>query len=282
MGTTYRQDLARLKEIEVGDTLTYHVDSMNHTVDRWVTDSEGSTSWVPVTEVITRRGGFFPSGKVVSQEPEGWKINDKAGTIVTADLFWGLRKAPGRGKTGENRFKNHDAQVSCQCCAGSWIGNTGLTPHHGYERPGWGVQSPSCEGAREFPYSVIKDDGGKVSTIGRDVLPKAIAAYDFHILRQSEYLAKVEAGTIPLPSNYEKSTSLSLDDKRRLPIEPGHFNYPDIQNRKIRELRRDIEILKTHQVWIQDRYDTWKPGGLGVERADVVREKVRKVPDLGR
>ena len=84
-----------------------------------------------------------------------------------------------------------------------------------------------------------------------------------------------------------------------MPIQRGVFNWAERENlvERISIYRAHIEdaagypgcyqsanaaATAAHKVWIQDRYDTWKPGGLGVERADVVREKVRKVPDLGR
>lgn len=46
-----------------------------------------------------------------------------------------------------------DAQITtCQICGRPIKANTGVIAHHGYQRPGWGSQTSSCQGARYLPY----------------------------------------------------------------------------------------------------------------------------------
>lgn len=49
-------------------------------------------------------------------------------------------------------MKNH-----CQICAREIKANTGLIAHHGYQRPGTGWQTASCDGAKQLPYEVSRD-----------------------------------------------------------------------------------------------------------------------------
>jgi hypothetical protein len=45
----------------------------------------------------------------------------------------------------------------CQGCGGRWAMVGQSVSHHGYERPGWGYQTPSCVGARSLPLSESND-----------------------------------------------------------------------------------------------------------------------------
>lgn len=54
------------------------------------------------------------------------------------------------------------AAMSCQCCQGKILANTGVIAHHGYTRPGDGWQSASCHGARRLPFEVDRTALGEV------------------------------------------------------------------------------------------------------------------------
>jgi len=53
------------------------------------------------------------------------------------------------------------AAMTCQCCGGNFLANTGRVAHHGYQRPGWGWQTASCIGARELPFEVSREALGR-------------------------------------------------------------------------------------------------------------------------
>lgn len=42
-------------------------------------------------------------------------------------------------------------RMTCQVCGRAILSNTGMVAHHGYERPGMGFQTDSCDGARHLP-----------------------------------------------------------------------------------------------------------------------------------
>lgn len=52
------------------------------------------------------------------------------------------------------------AQMTCQCCGGRFLANTGTMAHHGYKRPGSGWQTASCSGAKALPFEVSRESLG--------------------------------------------------------------------------------------------------------------------------
>ncbi len=52
--------------------------------------------------------------------------------------------------------------MTCQCCGGAFLANTGKMAHHGYKRPGYGWQTASCMGARFVPFEVDRAQLGKM------------------------------------------------------------------------------------------------------------------------
>jgi hypothetical protein len=80
---------------------------------------------------------------------------------------------------------------TCQCCGRQIFAETGLIAHHGYQRPGWGYQTPSCMGAKHLPFEVDREQLGKM--IRMMVRHRA----DF-----ATHRAQVEAEKLPLPYAY--------------------------------------------------------------------------------
>lgn len=85
--------------------------------------------------------------------------------------------------------------MTCQCCGRAIFAETGVIAHHGYERPGYGYQTPSCEGARELPFEVSRD------ALGRHI--ENLKAYRE---RQIAYLAEVRAERAPVAFNFTDYT----------------------------------------------------------------------------
>lgn len=46
---------------------------------------------------------------------------------------------------------------TCQVCGRGILAEGGVIAHHGYQRPGEGWQTPSCNGAREVPFEIARD-----------------------------------------------------------------------------------------------------------------------------
>jgi hypothetical protein len=80
---------------------------------------------------------------------------------------------------------------TCQCCGRQIFAETGLIAHHGYQRPGWGYQTPSCMGAKHLPFEVDREQLGKM--IRMMVRHRA----DF-----ATHRAQVEVEKLPLPYAY--------------------------------------------------------------------------------
>lgn len=264
--------MKRFDEIEVGDTISYVTTTLVHKKKRYVqdgiVDGQHTGHYEHYEEIETRARGFYISRRVTAREGDAWKLDGKESPLLTRENFWALRKAPGKGKSGENRFEADDAVVSCQVCAGSWIGNTGLTPHHGYTRPGWGEQTASCMGAKKIPYAVKADKKGRVSQIGRDVLPFVILQIERSIERVELRLAKVVAGNIDLPRIAVFNSMPGIPN--RPPHKPGEPGYARRQEAIIRELERDLVTLRAEFEYYRARMAAWTPGGAGVMIAPVL------------
>jgi len=61
------------------------------------------------------------------------------------------KEKPKTKKQVEEEIRNAEA-MTCQICARKIYAELGVIAHHGYERPGEGWQTDSCDGARKLPY----------------------------------------------------------------------------------------------------------------------------------
>jgi len=289
MATTFRQDLSRFDEIEVGDSVTYHTPTISREEREWVQFPNATEppygKYVTNTVVKERAGGYYPTGKIVGgSAATGWELRESGASkkaplaIVTIENFWALRKAPGKGKTEHDRFEADDAIVSCQVCAGEWIGNTGVLPHHGYTRPGWGEQTASCPGALHVPYSVIQgrrqakaDTKGRVPTVGRHLLPAIIESYVKAIASTEAHIAMLAAGGPDQFDGLDAHKPMGAYDKpdspRRKPIAKGTkgFDYTNDYEKRLRyEQNRAEDTLRELQSaleYYRERFALWQPGG---------------------
>lgn len=66
-------------------------------------------------------------------------------------------RAPNPAPPPPKEHKNGTGTCSC-CFSGIAITDAGRMAHHGYRRPGWGVQTSSCEGVR-FPPLEVSTEG---------------------------------------------------------------------------------------------------------------------------
>lgn len=85
--------------------------------------------------------------------------------------------------------------MTCQICGRPILAETGVIAHHGYERPGTGWQTASCEGARQVPFEV-----------SRDALFQHLVNVRHRLSRTRSYLAQVEAETVGITWTFEDRT----------------------------------------------------------------------------
>ena len=266
MATTYRQPLTRFDEIEVGDTLTFSAEFILILREEY---DQTTNAYVKREKQWPVSARAYPTGKVLERIGDAWKIEGYKRPLITRENFWALRKAPGRGKTGDRRFAADDTVVECQVCGGTWIGNSGRLPHHGYLRPGWGEQTQSCAGALETAYAVIVDPKGRIGFVGRDVLPAIIAAHERTIAFKSDFLASVRAGDVPLRSEFATSrvsAQRPADHPSRNPVEPGDARYPRRQSAIADETIGQIRLYEMEVARLKSRYDAWPNASAGVDR----------------
>lgn len=67
----------------------------------------------------------------------------------------------------EAELERESRTMTCQCCAGKFLANTGTIAHHGYTRPGYGWQTASCIGAKYLPFEVERTQLGKLINVLR-------------------------------------------------------------------------------------------------------------------
>lgn len=66
-------------------------------------------------------------------------------------LFCEAKRVAAAAKKAEKEESEKGLRMTCQICGRGILSNTGAVAHHGYERPGMGYQTESCDGARCLP-----------------------------------------------------------------------------------------------------------------------------------
>lgn len=132
---------------------------------------------------------------------------------------------------------------TCQLC-GREIGNaTGVIAHHGYERPGHGWQTHSCEGARFPSFEVSRDRlGWWIEELGK-MLDERRAR-----------LPKVEAEDFADPLLVQQSKHGPL-----VTLTKGTREWDAQRRRVIARLKSDIQHLPEEIERQQGRFNCWKP-----------------------
>lgn len=148
----------------------------------------------------------------------------------------------------------------CQICARDIKANTGLIAHHGYQRPGYGWQSASCDGAKQLPYEV-----------SRDFIPVVIARYKLYeqmrndaademlrspaeqIVRSYKNLYSGETTT----ETFDKPADFDAYDT----VNNGYSYYDDYAkefSKQYTTYRKEAKDIASTIEYLQNRYDSWK------------------------
>lgn len=173
------------------------------------------------------------------------------------------------------------AQMTCQICGRGIFAEAGVIAHHGYERPGTGWQTPSCEGARQLPFEVE-----------RDRLGEHLCAIRYRIERDVEHLASVEAEAVPVPFKWYTKEIARQERYRTVHVErtvqvtrenhaavvANHAatkqsyweqtpSFDELKVRHVAKLAGELKALRDYATEQQQRFDGWtqthRAGGKG-------------------
>lgn len=151
-----------------------------------------------------------------------------------------------------------DEKKTCQVCGRAIKASNGFIAHHGYKRPEWGWQTPSCEGAKYPPYEISCDRL-------REVIEQVASYLAKQETEQNEFLNHAPDILI----SYEKNRKTGKQEQREYQ-KPANFDpanyYGSISNtygcayteRKyhyksiIKAVAHDLAIMR-------ERLENWKP-----------------------
>lgn len=166
--------------------------------------------------------------------------------------------------------RERDTRVKhCQICNGLWVAENGVIAHHGYKRPGDGMQTASCFGAMHRPFEVSRDRVMDFITLN--------SRLRLYLLRRIQELQEsdpvldlaavwYETGHNKKNRNFKVTPETFDQVKEKVRQENEKWrpmfnanNYAELKEREIKMLRRDAadyaEVIKT----FTKRYNDWKP-----------------------
>lgn len=153
-------------------------------------------------------------------------------------------------------------KTTCQICARNIKANTGVIAHHGYQRPGTGWQTSSCDGAKHLPYEQ-----------SRDLIPVVIKRYEQYRKnneeREKDLLANPPA-TITRFARYSYGTDQVVARPADFSVEAALAQSTcdpsrddQVYNSEYRDAvetaRRNQRDIKAAIEQLQARYEAW-PG----------------------
>lgn len=152
--------------------------------------------------------------------------------------------------------------TTCQICARNIKANTGTIAHHGYQRPGSGWQSASCDGAKQLPYQV-----------SRSFIPVVIERYKLHAANQEhladEMLIKPTATITRHHISGRTGKEISTEDFIKPPefdpyvaVNSGarSFSFSTYENEFVKQYdahRANVKDIAAAIDFLQNRYDNW-------------------------
>lgn len=163
-----------------------------------------------------------------------------------------------------------EGRMTCQICGRPILANTGKIAHHGYERPGYGWQTASCQGAGHRPFEASRDELGRyIEGLNRrldqlaerqrqhsdgELLELTIAAadYDLSAVRSSRHR----------PTVFVTVTAETFEAKKA--EHPRTFRtislrtFEDALARDLRETNTEIALLQAVIDDSEKRYEGWK------------------------
>jgi hypothetical protein len=157
--------------------------------------------------------------------------------------------------------------MTCQVCGRAIFAEAGVIAHHGYTRPYEGVQTASCEGAREIPFEV-----------SREVLGADIAHMEAVVVALADHIAAVENETRAIVYAWTSKERDSLgkyrEEHSRVTREnfaevvvvikanaryaPYLFSFDDIKAPELRRLNNRLEGMQKYVAEQRARFSGWR------------------------
>jgi hypothetical protein len=164
---------------------------------------------------------------------------DFVGRVTTlAALREGIKGQPLQAKQPKPKtaaqLAKEATQMTCQICNRPIFAERGRIAHHGYERPGTGWQTASCEGALKLPFEVSKD-----------ALVNHIERIRAHIERTELLLAETIAEHASVPYRYTSQER-----------EPGARGRFGAHRQKTLQVTRDSFAAKLAEIAADRAYGT--------------------------
>lgn len=180
----------------------------------------------------------------------------------------GKRPPSKTSKTAIAHAEREAKAMTCQCCAGRILAETGLIAHHGYQRPGTGWQTASCYGARELPFEVSRDalasyikaisDRIETTTLQRARIESEQAAIiwsyrergtKYSILGYEETTVQVTRET------FAEAHALYVEKRAYAPSPEPTFD--SLKKAKLAKLDGELTQLRRHLAEQQARFNGW-------------------------
>ena len=147
--------------------------------------------------------------------------------------------------------------TTCQICGRTVKSKNGAIAHHGYTRPDYGWQTPSCFGARGLPYE--KSNNLLPILIGK--LETTLSEKVNHLknfIENPPIKIEVEVRQYKKPNTtktYNKPTSYKYDKNAYKYFD----DYCAIHMRSVEQKEFEIEKLKKYIAFLKERFEKWTP-----------------------
>lgn len=148
-------------------------------------------------------------------------------------------------------MKNH-----CQICAREIKANTGLIAHHGYQRPGTGWQTASCDGAKQLPYEVSRDFIPVVIERYKNFAANQEALADEMLRNPAPTITRFAVYSFQENQTYEKPAD--FDPYKTVNAGAHRPGYEAEFSSQYRNHRRNVKDINSEIERLQKRYDDWR------------------------
>lgn len=155
-------------------------------------------------------------------------------------------------------------KTTCQICAREIKAQTGLIAHHGYQRPGFGWQTASCDGAKQLPYEVSRDfipvviERYKVIATNQENLADEMLRNP--ALKITRMVMSAFTGKPRAPEEFEKPAE--FNPYTAVNAGARSFSYNTYENEFVKQYNAHCGNVKEINAAIeslQRRYDEWVP-----------------------
>jgi len=217
---------------------------------------------------LARRGEInpnYPQYVIDSAHAEAHRMQNAAAEKLRKAIRAAERAAKAALKAADAQRALVDGTVGeCQIC-GRQIGTTvGVIAHHGYERPGYGMQTASCLGARYHSYAESCDRLREVAAI---VAAQSADADAFVVVLQTRP---------PQTLSYDRPTDRYIGKRRETIRETverpadfvdaqapswslaARYSYANVLDEARRNARRRAAALREMSTFLQRRLATWQ------------------------